>query len=64
MKKLEKMASKVVASLIDNETYEWPPVCIGMLYQPERPYSHLNSIEELNVEDELVRSRKLGCYNK
>lgn len=37
MKKLEKMFKKAVVSMIDIEIYGWPPVCIGMLYQPERP---------------------------
>jgi len=37
MKKLERMVKKAVASIIDIEIYGWPPVCIGMIYQPERP---------------------------
>lgn len=37
MKKLEKAAAKVINSVIDIETFGWPPVCIGTVYQPERP---------------------------
>lgn len=37
MKKFEKMAAKAVNSIIDIETYGWPPVCFGVFYQPERP---------------------------
>lgn len=37
MKKLERMVKKAVTSMIDIEIYGWPPVCIGMIYQPERP---------------------------
>jgi hypothetical protein len=37
MTMLENMVGKAVASLIDIEIYGWPPVCIGMIYQPERP---------------------------
>lgn len=39
MTMLENMVGKAVASLIDIEIYGWPPVCIGMIYQPERPQS-------------------------
>lgn len=37
MKKLEKMAEKALTFMIGVETYGLPPVCIGMIYQPERP---------------------------
>ncbi len=37
MKKLEKLAAKAVNSIIGIETYGWPPVCFGVIYQPSRP---------------------------
>lgn len=37
MKKLEKAAVKVINTVIDIETFGWPPVCWGAVYQPQRP---------------------------
>lgn len=37
MKKLEKAAAKAVNTVINIETYGWPPVCVGSIYQPTRP---------------------------
>lgn len=37
MKKIEKAAAKIINKAINIETYGWPPVCIGSLYQPARP---------------------------
>ena len=37
MKKIERAAAKIINKVIDIETYGWPPVCIGAMYQPARP---------------------------
>lgn len=37
MKKLEKLCSSVLRKMIAAEAETWPPSCIGILYQPERP---------------------------
>lgn len=37
MKKLEKAAAKAINTVINIETYGWPPVCVGSIYQPTRP---------------------------
>ena len=37
MKKIEKAAAKIINKAITIETYGWPPVCMGSLYQPVRP---------------------------
>lgn len=37
MKKIEKLAMKTVNTIIGIETYGWPPVCFGVIYQPPRP---------------------------
>lgn len=37
MKRLEKAAAKAVNTVINIETYGWPPVCMGSIYQPSRP---------------------------
>ena len=35
--KLENMAAKKVNDMVKAEAGGWPPVCLGMTYQPERP---------------------------
>lgn len=37
MNKIEKAAAKAVNTVINIETFGWPPVCIGGIYQPARP---------------------------
>lgn len=37
MKKIERIAAKIINKVIDIETYGWPPVCMGSMYQPARP---------------------------
>lgn len=31
------LIKKVVAAVVDRETYDWPPQCAFLLYQPKRP---------------------------
>ena len=54
MKRLEKLVKKTVTSMIDIEIYGWPPVCIGMIYQPERPKKR---------PEQRVRSIKSETYH-
>lgn len=37
MKKIEKAIAKTINTVINLETFGWPPVCAGIMYQPERP---------------------------
>lgn len=37
MKAKERIMSVFIRSVIKAETFPWPPVCIGVIYQPERP---------------------------
>lgn len=37
MNKLEKAAAKAVNTVVNIETFGWPPVCLGAVYQPARP---------------------------
>ena len=37
MKARERIMSVFIRSVIKAETFPWPPVCIGVCYQPERP---------------------------
>ena len=33
------LLQKVVSSLADKESREWPPTCLGFFYQPPRPHT-------------------------
>lgn len=37
MKAAEKLAANLLKKIIIREEAEWPPVCSGLIYQPERP---------------------------
>lgn len=41
MKEQQKMTTKIMSTLvskmIDRDTYEWPPKCSFITYQPQRP---------------------------
>ena len=37
MKVAEKIAANLLKKIIIREEAEWPPVCSGLIYQPERP---------------------------
>ncbi len=42
-KKLLNAVSKTVQKIARHEAEEWPPVCIGRYYQPERPAMPVSS---------------------
>lgn len=35
--KLNKLIKKAVSAAVERETYDWPPQCAFLLYQPKRP---------------------------
>lgn len=39
MKKMEAVLKAVVNASIGKERDGWPPVCVGIFHQPERPES-------------------------
>lgn len=44
-KKIDKKLRNTVQNMLYQETYEWPPKCMAILYQPKRPQrvdSHKN----------------------
>lgn len=44
MKGIDKFLSGIVRMVTKSEKLPWPPPCIGILYQPERPVvSHKRS---------------------
>lgn len=39
MKKKDKIIAKALGEILYSDDYGWPPVCVGIFYQPERPVS-------------------------
>ena len=37
MKTIDKLISKMIADIMYPEGYGWPPSCVGIFFQPERP---------------------------
>ncbi len=37
MKAKERVLSGIVRTITNAEKYPWPPLCVGVIYQPERP---------------------------
>lgn len=44
MNSIEKIAKKVALDVTELERLGWPPACVGLLYQPERPASATTTI--------------------
>lgn len=56
MKTVEKVAANLVKKIVIREQAEWPPVCSGFIYQPERPVEKANidtaaTVENIEVKD-------------
>lgn len=49
MKKIEKIGAKIVQDIMQTELTGWPPVCWGVIYQPERPVA--SAVPENDKED-------------
>lgn len=57
MRTLVNLGSRIANAITDNEFYTWPPVCIGVFCQPERPVSNLvTQTDPGNREDKNVFS--------
>lgn len=37
MKIFEEIGKQYISSAVKKRKYGWPPVCIGLVFQPERP---------------------------
>ncbi len=37
MKIFEEIGKQYISSAVKKSKYGWPPVCIGLVFQPERP---------------------------
>lgn len=44
--KAQKVLSTLVSKMIDRDTYEWPPKCSFLTYQPQRPTCAANIASE------------------
>lgn len=56
MKTVEKIASNLVKKIVIREQSEWPPICSGVIYQPERPVEKayidtVATVENAEVKD-------------
>lgn len=49
---VKAVATKLVAKMIDHDTYEWPPKCALITYQPMRPNCVNNSKQAECTESE------------
>ena len=51
----EKIAAKVLGKIVTREEAEWPPVCSGLIYQPERPL--VDSIIENGIDKDAAPAK-------
>jgi cyclic lactone autoinducer peptide len=51
MKASEKLASKAIRRITSGSEYGWPPVCMGLFYQPERPVSATPMVKTCKKEE-------------
>jgi hypothetical protein len=51
MNKLEQLCSKILKEAISIEVTSWPPTCISILYQPERPCSEQTLADEAENQE-------------
>lgn len=55
MKATEKIVSNVIRRIISDEEFGWPPECLGVFYQPERPVQQKeahNAVEEHELDSD------------
>lgn len=46
MKAKERLLSRIICGIVKSEEFPWPPVCNGVLYQPERPVTKRTTASE------------------
>lgn len=46
------MVSKMIEYKVRKENRQWPPVCLGLIYQPKRPMKMRKE-----VKDECIRNK-------
>lgn len=45
-KTLVNLAKNLANAMIEQDTYGWPPECIFITYQPERPAQQVDEVTE------------------
>ena len=55
MKLAEKLGAKVISDWTTDSEYGWPPDCMGLIYQPERPVTdrHLSGDHDGQTTEDL-----------
>lgn len=53
---LDKIGKKVLSNIISLEQVGWPPGCVGLLYQPERPVDSCLPKDNKALENKLSKS--------
>lgn len=56
MKKIEQVGKKIVTQMTLDSRFGWPPECLGLFYQPERPVD--KSATEQNTTSETAGLQK------
>ena len=48
----KRVISRVITKVAENEAREWPPVCIGLVYQPARPQRQMTEKDDTTSKQE------------
>lgn len=49
----KRVISRVMTKVAANEAREWPPVCIGLVYQPTRPQRQMAEKKDATSKQEV-----------
>ncbi len=44
-KEVLKLVKKVGSIGVEQNSYRWPPLCMGILHQPKRPKTRCNTVK-------------------
>ena len=48
----KRVISRLMTKVAENEAREWPPVCIGFVYQPVRPQRQMTEKDDVTSKQE------------
>lgn len=43
-----KLVKKIGSVSLEQNSYRWPPLCMGILHQPKRPKKRCNAVDFYN----------------
>lgn len=55
--KIKGIAKAVATAAMSHDTYEWPPSCLLLTYQPMRPEQRNVLCENMNKQEHLSENR-------